>query len=86
MDSLTTVNNTLNLKVAELEKSQVQWAKLIESAKKDPSQVAKRDEEKQQFMNYLLNFVFKKAYFSIKNNEYDKNILWRKQFSAVDRR
>lgn len=49
-DSLMTVNNTLKLKVAELEKVQLEWAKLIESAKKDPSQAAQRDEEKQKFM------------------------------------
>ena len=49
VDSLTTVNNTLNLKVAELKRSNVQLIELTKLLEKDPNQAAKRDEEKKKF-------------------------------------
>ena len=49
VDSLTTVNNTLNLKVAELKKSNAQLIELTKLAEKDASQAPKRDAEKKNF-------------------------------------
>lgn len=47
---LGTVKNNIELKNAELEKSSARLKELIELAKKDPNQVAKKDEEKKTFM------------------------------------
>ncbi len=49
VDSLTMVNNTINLKVIQLKKSSAQLVELTKLAEKDPNQVVQRDEEKKKF-------------------------------------